>query len=88
MVLKWLFFLKITIIAQRLGASPQTSVRCRQILPLGLFTELPWPEDSERAFRSSIQAVTCLPFKVETSNCPFLLLKMNVKQKSYEFQFL
>ena len=30
---------------------------CRYIL----FTKLPWPEDSEGAFRSSSQAATCPP---------------------------
>ena len=28
-----------------------------------LFTKLPWPGDSEGTFRSSSQAVTCLPHK-------------------------
>ena len=36
-----------------------------------LITKLPWLGDSEEAFRSSIQAATCLPHMVEASHCHF-----------------
>ena len=39
-----------------------------------LFTDLPWPEDSEgtfMVFESSCHLPTCLPHTVEASHCPF-----------------
>ena len=37
-----------------------------------LFTNLPWPGDSEETFRSLSQAATCLPHMVEASHCPLI----------------
>ena len=50
------------------------------------FTMLSWPRGSEGTRWPSSQATTCLPCKVETSDCLFLLL--NVKQGICEYQFL
>ena len=38
-----------------------------------LFTKLPWPGVSEETFWSLIQAITCLPHRLQIS-IPFLLL--------------
>ena len=63
-----------------------SSGKCNYIL----FTELLWPGDSDKTFRSNQAAITsvliCLKHTVEASYCPFLMLI--VKQESYECQFL
>ena len=53
-----------------------------------LFTKLLWSGDSERTFRSSSQAATYHLSITHGGSFTLSLLALNVKQGSYEYQFL
>ena len=64
---KFLVVMKHLILVTCLGAVVSTSL-------------LTLPGDSERTFRSLIEAATCLPRTVEASHCSFLIAERHAEK--------